>query len=379
MRTKFGLGAVVVVALAWAGALGFIHRNFQNELRTSAAALAEPEPGLLTAFSEAQLPSDSAPDSLIASNPSPTGNTANPAPVEHQVPELSCAQRLSAIAAESDPDARSAVADKAARSISTAELAGVLNLLKNNPSPEAAELRKRLVARWAEEDPPAAAAWAAELAQSPDSRETLLQIAVAWANTDLAAASAWANGLPDEANKQAVLLSLANEAARTEPLTALGLAVTLPPSAARDDALVHAISQWAGTDASGAVAWAEKVSDPNLRQRLLGAAAIAAAAQDGRVAANLVTSGLLQDAERDRAIVAVVQRWAQRSPAAAAAWLVQFPDSQARDAAVQHLVSVWALQNWEAAQNWVQQLPQGSLHNTAAAAYMQFVSRSGHG
>ena len=98
---------------------------------------------------------------------------------------------------------------------------------------------------------------------------------------------------------------------------------------------------------------------------------MAAAYQDGPMAASVVTSGLLQGAEQDRAIVAVVQRWAQRSPGAAAAWLTQFPDSQTRSTALQHLVSIWALEDGQAVQAWLRQLPEGSFRNSASAAYAQ--------
>jgi len=377
----------MVVALGWAGALNYFNGRFQTELRTGLAALSpsDASSSQVDTFGTHQITGNSRADLVTQSGNSgsetPESDAASPAQVSvvHQPPEVLCHQLLASIAAETDPDAKSSAVEWAGRSIPSVEMPEMLSLLKNNSTSDAADLRKALVARWAEENAPAAAAWAVQLPESPGSREALVQIAVGWANTDLLAATAWANALPEGAGKQAVLLNVANEAARTDPLAALGLVVTLSPSAERDDSLVHGISQWAGTDPSVAIAWAGKVPDPNLRQRLLGAAAIAAASQDGAVAANLVTSGVLQGAERDRAMVAVVQRWAQRSPAAAAAWLTPFPDSPARDTAVQHLVSVWAMQSIDAAQAWVRQLPEGSFRNAASTAYAQFASRSGAG
>jgi hypothetical protein len=383
MKNKFGVGAIIVVAVGWAGALSYINGRFQSELRAGSVWLSSS--GSITANVDSAS-GQQKPGSLESGAEHQKVNAANVAPSRPeeasgagQPQELSCAQLLASIAAEADPDNKSAALERAARSIPSADLPGVLNLLMNNPSSDATDLRSRLVERWAAENAPAAAAWAAQLPEDALSRQPLVQIAVVWANTDLAGASSWASALADGAGKQAVLLSLSNEAARTDPLAALGLVSELPPSAERDDSLVHALSQWAGTDAAAAIGWAEKVPDLNLRQRLLGAAAMAAASQDGPVAAKLVTSDLLQGAEQDRAMVAVVQRWAQRSPGAAAAWLTQFPDSQPRDAAVQHLVSVWAVRDPEATQAWVRQLPEGSLRNTASAAYTQFTSKSGIG
>jgi len=65
--------------------------------------------------------------------------------------------------------------------------------------------------RWADEDPPAAAAWAAQLPGGTVSRELLAQVAIAWAGKDLAAASSWANALSEGGGKQGAIISLAYE------------------------------------------------------------------------------------------------------------------------------------------------------------------------
>ena len=68
-------------------------------------------------------------------------------------------------------------------------------------------------------------------------------------------------------------------------------------------------------------------------------------------------------------MAAIVQRWAQKSPATAASWVSQLTDTPCRDAAVQNLVALWVTQDSAAADNRVRGLPSGSLRDVAVTAY----------
>jgi hypothetical protein len=145
----------------------------------------------------------------------------------------------------------------------------------------------------------------------------------------------------------------------------------LPPTPERDDLLVHAISQWPGTDSPAAAAWAMAVLDPSLRQRLVGAVAVASAEQDGAGAANLIANALAPGDEQDRTAVSIVQRWAQSSPRTAASWVSQFPDTLSRNAAVQQLLAFWIPQDAEAAAQWLRGLSTGSLREAVNLSYLE--------
>jgi len=285
-------------------------------------------------------------------------------------------QALALAEGETDLDRKAIAMDRASRAISDGELPAALDSLLNNPKPDAAELRQRLVRRWAEEDAPAAAVWAARLTDGAAARDAVVQVAMSWATTDSASALRWVSELPESSGKQAAILNLTYETARTQPTAALDLASSLPPTLDRDNALVHALSQWAASDFYAASTWAQRVSDVNLRQRLLGAVAVAVADQNGAAAASLAAKSLVSGIEQDRVVVAIVQRWAEKSPQEAAAWLVQFPDTPARDAAAQSLVQLWALHDKDAPQTWLQQLPQGSLRSVGLIAYAQATANS---
>jgi hypothetical protein len=279
------------------------------------------------------------------------------------------AELLAALEVETDEDRRAAALERAVNSIAAADFPAVLDSFLPDNRPVAVEWRQLLVRRWAEGDAPAAGAWAASLPAGPASSTALAQVALAWADADLAGAGNWLQTLSAGEGRQSATLALAGEAARTEPATALALAAVLPPSPERDDLLIYAVSQWAGVDPAAAAAWTQSTSDAALRERLIGAVAVASAKQDGNTAANLAVQSLPGGAEQDRAIVAIVQRWAQTAPQTAAGWVAQFPETPVRASAMQNLIALWTAQDSVAAGSWLLQLPGSSSRSAGFATY----------
>jgi hypothetical protein len=202
-------------------------------------------------------------------------------------------------------------------------------------------------------------------------RAALGQVAIAWANTDLPAATAWLQAMPAGDSKEVAALNLGYEAARSEPVTALVVASALPPGPKRDDLLVHAVSQWAAGNSAVAADWAAQVPDVNLRERLLATVAVSSAEKDGAAAATLAVRTIGAGDEQDRAVVSILQRWAQNSPSAAASWVAQWPDTPARDAATQNLLALWTVQDSQAAATWLYEMPEGALRNIGISGYSQ--------
>jgi len=310
-------------------------------------------------------------ESQPISNAAPTRRAASHSLQSTQEAQPIHARLLAAIESETDSDRRSEAFERAVESVSDVELPALLDSLALDVNPEAAEMSLLLLRRWAESDPVTAAAWTSQMPENPGRRAALEQVAIAWANIDLSAAAAWVQALPEGDSKQAATFALAYEAAPTEPVTALELASTLPATRERDDLLVHAISQWAGTDSATASAWAMQVADPTLRERLVAAVAVASAEADGAGAATLAANALGAGEEQNRAAVSIVQRWAQTSPQAAAAWVAQFPDIPSRAVAVENLLAIWTAQDTEAAGKWVRELPVGSLRELGITSYAQ--------
>jgi len=287
----------------------------------------------------------------------------------------SIAPALAAVEAVTDPDLRGEALERAAESISLADLRAVLDSLVPLENDTASQLRELLTRRWADADSPAAAAWVAQLPEGVARNDALQQVAIAWADHDLPGAVDWLRKLPDGETKQAAMLSTAYEAARTEPLTAVELARALPATRERDELVVHALNQWAVTDFAAAAAWAAQVTEPKLRQQLLAAVAVASAEQDAAKAATFVARSLTPGAAQDAAAVSVVNRWAQQSPRDAARWVSQFPDTPLRSTAEQGLVTLWTARDASGTATWLNELPAGTLRSAGMDAYAQALAR----
>ncbi|MBN9691543.1 MAG: hypothetical protein J0M24_14990 [Verrucomicrobia bacterium] len=241
----------------------------------------------------------------------------------------------------------------------TASLAAQLRELTHDSSPEAAELRRVLIRQWAEQDS-VAAAGGNELEPKPIQRAAQQELAATWAQSQLALSAERARNLPEGEQRKAALLEVGYEAARTAPVAAVTLASQMPPSTERDQLLGFATSQWAATDASEALRWAQEVPDVQLRQRLLAEVVVAAADSNPRQAATWAVETMGPGAAQDRAVVAVVQRWAQHAPVQAAEWVAQFPDTSVGRSAIRSLVEIWSIDDPVAAGEWLKELRPGT-------------------
>jgi hypothetical protein len=71
--------------------------------------------------------------------------------------------------------------------------------------------------------------------------------------------------------------------------------------------------------------------------------------------------------------------WANREPAAAAAWALDRPTEQERAMAVQSVLNVWSGQDIEGARQWTLGLPQGAVRDRALTALLTATARSPSG
>jgi hypothetical protein len=265
--------------------------------------------------------------------------------------------------ADSAPDL-----EQIAEAMPLEEIPAVLRTFGSASSPAVREFELLLVRNWAGASPSAAAAWAAQLLPGEPSRQALLHVALGWAEADLPGVLQWAATLPESDTKAPVMLATAYEAARTEPIRAIDLGRTLPDNPEREALLVHAARQWADTDSSAAATWAAQVTDPSLRERLLAAILVAAAAYNPHDSATLLANELAGRPGQARAAVAIVQQWAQLDPAQAARWVAGFPEDDTGIAAVDNLVRLWSLRDRSAAEAWVRGLPESNLRQAANLA-----------
>jgi hypothetical protein len=68
-----------------------------------------------------------------------------------------------------------------------------------------------------------------------------------------------------------------------------------------------------------------------------------------RMAVDELPAGELQNA----AVISIIQRWAQRNPEVAAAWVGQFQAEPLRRVATRNLVDVWSEGSWDGPARWL--------------------------
>lgn len=194
-----------------------------------------------------------------------------------------------------------------------------------------------LLRRWAENDPFMAARWVQQLPAGEEKNLLLAQVAVAWCGQDIKGAVAWATGLPESASQSSAVMAVAEEAIRVDPFSALELTAQLAPGAERDQLTLRAINEWASHEPVEALRWTAQISDPAWQQQVRNSLIPVIASIDGAAGARLAGAWLGAGPEQRLVMVAVVQRWAQESPEAAAEWVKRFPAGAMRVAALDNL------------------------------------------
>ena len=221
--------------------------------------------------------------------------------------------------------------DRAVAALNPADLPDYLNGLSQ--AELCGHLGRLLMRRWAESEPVAAGRWAEKLSNVAARTELCAAVALVWSEHDAVAALAWGQGLTVGETHDRVITDLGLEIARTEPVASLLLAGKLLPSDARDRLVLHALSQWANRDPDTAEQWSLQLPAGRLREQAVATVAIALSTQAPERGAQFAREHIQGRAELDRAVVSVVQRWAQADHARATAWVEHFPRSPLQAAA----------------------------------------------
>jgi hypothetical protein len=207
--------------------------------------------------------------------------------------------------------------------------------LRTHQTPEAEEIMMRILQRWAELDPSAAAA-EVESIPAPARTEAIQRVIGCWAAQDIAGAAAWANRQTDSADRYTALLALARCASFDDPAFALALASQSSVRREEFDIVSQAASSWAATSPEQAAGWSRQIPNPELRQEVAASIAVRWADQDPAAAAQWLLANKFNWEQQRNAVFGIVQRLALKDPAAASRWVEQFPEDL-RDLALNEL------------------------------------------
>ncbi len=258
-----------------------------------------------------------------------------------------------------------------AKEVAINDIPTALGVPKGRFSHLSAEFRVLLIRRWTESDAPGAANWVAQNFSGAQRDAALGNVAAVWASQDFQGAESWARQLPVVEERDATLLALASEMNRDNPKAALTIAAALPDSQKRDEFIVQSAGAWGADAFKESVEWAGQIPDESLRHRVLGAIAAAVAESEPATAATLAVESIPGGREQDDAVVGIVQRWVQKSPEQAAAWVAAFPEGKLRETALDALVKLWADKDLPGAGTFVDALTSRASRDTAVAAYVE--------
>ncbi len=235
---------------------------------------------------------------------------------------------------------------------------------------------QRLFDYWATGSPRKAAALA-EAINDPQTRLILLNIAaLRWAVSDLTGAAAWARNLPDDNVRTEIMTAVSSEAIRSDPFEALRLITELSSSTAQTNVILRAAAEWAYQNPGEVMRWADQIEDLKLRQQVIEQIAVASAEKNPASAAVIALEKLPAGGDQDRALVSIVQRWAQSDPIAASHWVSQFPNDALGHDAMENLVTLWADMDLNASGKWLLSLQPSELRNVGIQTYARVLSRT---
>ncbi len=178
-----------------------------------------------------------------------------------------------------------------------------------------------------------------------------------------------AKGEADTAVREKILESVAWDAIDVDPALSREAFSALAPDSASSRRLVgHFAMRLADEDPQKAVAWASELEQPEERSDAFGRIAVVISAKDPAAAATLVAEQMTAGPSRDRAVVQVLQRWVQSSPADAAGWITGFPQGAARSAGLKEVAVAWVEAGPAEMAAWVESIDDAALRTEALHA-----------
>lgn len=192
--------------------------------------------------------------------------------------------------------------------------------------------------------------------------DSMRVVLVSWAGTDPEQALQWTADNAEMLGPE-VLTSLTRNLAGRDIELAAALTSRLP-EALRDDWVSAVASGYGRYDPVGAMHWLSEYRFEPGYDAWAAQAIQAAAYQDPRLAASLMTE---LGAAAAGIAPSVTTMWSRTDPQAAARWTLQESDPAIRTRAAAGVASGWASHDYTAAERWVLDLPRGEMRDQALA------------
>ena len=183
-----------------------------------------------------------------------------------------------------------------------------------------------------------------------------------------------ATTVPASADRNRVLESFIEESVELDPELAREAFNQLSPDGpVRQRMIEHFGMRLAEQNIDSAVQWAASLETDAERSLAFANVALVLSDDDPAAAAKLLSDSGVASRDFDVAVVQVIQRWAVKSPAEAAAWVTLFDEGEARSAGLKELASAWADHDPSAAFAWISSIGNPALQEEAANAMAEAI------
>ncbi len=135
----------------------------------------------------------------------------------------------------------------------------------------------------------------------------------------------------------------------------------------RNMLIEHFAMRFSEKDPDAADQWARSLATDEERSLAFGNIALVLSEENPEAAAKLLSDSGVASRDFDVSVVQVVQRWSEKSPENAAAWVMMFDPGEAREAGLKAISSSWLEQDAKAAFGWIAGLQDPAIRGEASA------------
>ncbi len=233
------------------------------------------------------------------------------------------------------------------------------------------DLVAQVAAQWATTDVNSAVYWVQSLPTGPAKAQAMVQVSYRWTQENPQAAAAYAA----QQNDPSLLKAVAGKWAESDPKTAANWALTLPGDGPRDAALSTLGTTWAQNDPVAAASFAASLPPGSTQSQVVGAVISTWASTQPNETAQWV-DGFPEGATREHAVDQLINVWASNSPEDAAQWLKNLPDTPSRDVAIKSYVGVVDGETPNLAFQWAQTISDPTLRDQQLHTVVGFWAKS---
>ncbi|MBJ7424905.1 MAG: hypothetical protein JHD23_10480 [Akkermansiaceae bacterium] len=138
-----------------------------------------------------------------------------------------------------------------------------------------------------------------------------------------------------------------------------------PGSEEKNQLIQHFAMTLAGENHEAAMQWAAGLKNDQEEALALNSIALVLSENDPVKAAQILSDSGVAGRDLDVAVVQVIQRWADISPADAAAWVQLFDSGEARQAGLKAIISTWIRADPRGTMSWISSLQRPEIYQDA--------------